>query len=575
MSSSFLDRRRFMAYCSSLGLSGTLFPGALYAEAAQVAEETDDPVITTDIIKHAEAIAGLSFDEEEREMMVDDLNDRLEDFEAIRALEMPNEVSPALVFQPQMVGPEPPPDDGPLDWSPPEVTRPASDEDLAYLPVTHLSALLRNGEVTATELTELYLRRLKRYDGKLNAVITYTEERARAQAAAADEELANGIYRGPLHGIPWGAKDLLAVEGYPTTWGAEPYRNQTIDHTAAAVRKLDEAGAILIAKLSLGALAWGDVWFDARTNNPWNLDQGASGSSAGPGAAVAAGLVGFAIGSETLGSIVSPSTRNGVTGFRPSFGTVSRDGAMVLSWSMDKLGPMARAAEDCALVYDALRGADPADPATVDAGFSFTPGTDVTTLRVGYLQQSFEAEYGNEEADAATLDVLRDLGVELHPLALPDDVPAGPIVATLWTEAAAAFDDLTRSEGIDTMVRQTRDAWPHVFRAARFMPAVEFIQMNRARTLLMERMRDTMAEVDVLVTPSFVGGTLQVTNLTGHPCVCVPNAFHPVDANGNSPRRSPGSITFVGQLYGDAAALQLARAFQQATDFHTRRPPLV
>ena len=564
-----------MAYCSSLGLSGTLFPGALYAEAAQVAEETDDPVITTDIIKHAETIAGLSFDEEEREMMVDDLNDRLEDFEAIRALEMPNEVSPALVFQPQMVGPDPPPDDGPLDWSPPEVTRPASDEDLAYLPVTQLSALLREGEVTATELTELYLRRLKRYDGKLNAVITYTEERARAQAAAADEELANGIYRGPLHGIPWGAKDLLAVEGYPTTWGAEPYRNQTIDHTAAAVRKLDEAGAILIAKLSLGALAWGDVWFDARTNNPWNLDQGASGSSAGPGAAVAAGLVGFAIGSETLGSIVSPSTRNGVTGFRPSFGTVSRDGAMVLSWSMDKLGPMARAAEDCALVYDALRGADPADPATVDAGFPFTPTTDVTTLRVGYLQQSFEAEYGNEEADAATLDVLRDLGVELHPLALPDDVPAGPIVATLWTEAAAAFDDLTRSGGIDTMVRQTRDAWPHVFRAARFMPAVEFIQMNRARTLLMERMRDTMAEVDVLVTPSFVGGTLQVTNLTGHPCVCVPNAFHPVDANGNSPRRSPGSITFVGQLYGDAAALQLARAYQQATDFHTRRPPLV
>ena len=567
-----------MAYCSSLGLSGTLFPGVLYAETEQVAEQTDDdepPQITVEHIEKAEALAGLSFNEMEREMMVDDLNDRLEGFEAIRDLEMPNEVLPAFVFQPQMVGPAPPPDDGPLDWSPPAVTRPASDEDLAYLPVTHLSALIRTGEVTATELTQLYLRRLKRYDDKLNAVITYTEDRARAQAAAADEELANGIYRGPLHGIPWGAKDLLAVEGYPTTWGAEPYREQTIDHTATAVRKLDDAGAILIAKLSLGALAWGDVWFDARTNNPWNLDQGASGSSAGPGAAVAAGLVGFAMGSETLGSIVSPSTRNGVTGFRPSFGTVSRDGAMVLSWSMDKLGPMARAAEDCALVHDALRGADPADPATVDAGFPFTPASDVTTLRVGYLQQSFEAEYGNAAADAETLDVLRDLGVELHPMALPDDVPAGPIVATLWTEAAATFDALTRSRGIDAMVRQTRDAWPHVFRAARFMPAVEFIQLNRARTLLMEQMRETMAAVDVLVSPSFVGGALQVTNLTGHPCVCVPNAFHPVDANGNSPRRSPGSITFVGQLYGDAAVLQLARAYQAATDFHTRRPPLV
>lgn len=575
MPSSFLDRRRFVAYCSSLGLSGTLFPGALYAQAAEVAEDTDDPVITTDIIKAAEVIAGLSFSEEEREMMVDDLNDRLEDFEAIRALEMPNEVLPAFVFQPQMVGPAPPPDEGPLDWSPPEVTRPASDEDLAYLPVTQLSALLRAGEVTATELTELYLRRLKQYDDTLNAVITYTEERARAQAAAADEELANGTYRGPLHGIPWGAKDLLAVEGHPTTWGAEPYRDQTIDHTAAAVRKLDEAGAILVAKLSLGALAWGDVWFDARTNNPWNLDQGASGSSAGPGAAVAAGLVGFAIGSETLGSIVSPSTRNGVTGFRPSFGTVSRDGAMVLSWSMDKLGPMARAAEDCALVHDALRGPDSADPATVEAGFPFTPDTDVAALRVGYLKQSFSAEYGNAEADAQTLEVLRGLGVELHPMTLPDEVPAGPLVATLWTEAAATFDDLTRSGGIDTMVRQSRDAWPHVFRTARFMPAVEFIQINRARTLLMERMRDTMADVDVLVTPSFVGGTLQVTNLTGHPCVCVPNAFHPVDDNGSSPRRSPGSITFVGRLYGDAAPLQLARAYQEATDFHRRRPPLV
>ena len=579
-SQSLVDRRRFMAYCSTLGLSGTLFPGALYAEAQRAADspindDEEEGPITVEIIEKAEKIAGLSFNEMERDMMVQDLNERLQGFEAVRELQIPNEVPPALTFDPRIGGATPLPDNGPIEWEPPSVSRPDSDVDLAFLPVTKLSALLRQGDVTATELTELYLRRLKRYDGKLKAVITLTEERAREQAARADEELANDEWRGPLHGIPWGAKDLLAVEGYPTTWGATPYKDQVIDHTAAAVRKLDEAGAILVAKLSLGALAWGDVWFDDRTNNPWNLDQGASGSSAGSGAAVSAGLVGFALGTETLGSIVSPASRNGVTGFRPSFGMVSRDGAMALSWTMDKVGPMARSAADCALVFDVIRGYDTADPATVEAGFSFDSSPDISGMRIGYLKDSFDAEYGNEQADAETLSVLRELGAELEPVAWPDDLPSGPLVGTLWTEGAAAFDDLTLSRGIDDMVRQTQDAWPHVFRTARFMPAVEFIQINRARTLLMRRVHEIMRDFDVVVTPSFVGGTLQITNLTGHPCVCIPNAFHPVENNnGNGARRSPGSITFVGRLYRDGAPLALAHAYQEQTDFHERRPPL-
>lgn len=558
-----------MAYCSALGLSSTLFPGALYAEASREAE--DNRPITTETIARAEVIAGLSFTEEEREMMVEDLTERLKDFAALRALELPNEVPPAMRFDPLM-GREMPaaPEEVP-GWEPAPVERPESDTDLAFMTVAELAYLLREREVTSRELTELYLERLSRYDPQLEAVVTFTEERAREQAARADDELDRGDWRGPLHGIPYGAKDLLAVEGYPTTWGAMPYREQTIDTTAAVIEKLDEAGAVLTAKLTLGALAWGDVWFDGRTNNPWNLDQGASGSSAGSGAAVAAGCVAFALGSETLGSIVSPATRNGVTGFRPSFGAVSRHGAMVLSWTMDKLGPMARSAEDCALVYDVLRGEDPRDPSTVDAPFAFQPDVDVRSLRVGVIEEAFRE---TSEADHETLAVLEELGVELEPLELPVDLPVDAMLMTLWVEAAAAFDELTRSRGIDEMVRQETDAWPHVFRTARFVPAVEFLQAQRARTRLVERMAEAMAGIDVFVSPSFEGGALSITNLTGHPCVCLPNEFNPFEDDERSVRRQPGSITFIGGLYRDDAALSLAHAYQQATDFHRKRPPL-
>lgn len=567
------DRRSFLAYFSAAGLGGTLFPGTLYARVAGV--PLDD--ITVEDVAHAEALAGLSFTPEEREMMLGDLQERLEGFAELRALEMPNSVAPATVFDPRVGGARLPDAEGSLQWAPPEgVARPPSDQDLAFMTVAELAALLRSGQVTSTELTELSLRRLRTYDPVLEAVVTLTADRARREAARADEEIAAGEWRGPLHGIPYGAKDLLAVEGYPTTWGAAPYQDQTIAETAAVVDKLEAAGAVLVAKLTLGALAWGDVWFGGTTKNPWNVEQGSSGSSAGPGSAVAAGLVGFAIGSETLGSIVSPSTRNGVTGHRPTFGAVSRHGAMTLSWTMDKLGPMARSAEGCALVFDAIRGADARDPATVAMPFPYRQDLDVRDLRVGYLAEAFEGDYDNREADQETLRVLRDVvRLELQPVRLPDDLPVGAMLTTLEVEAAAAFDALTRSRGIDEMVRQSKDAWPHVFRTARFVPAVEHVQMQRARTLLAQRTHAALEEVDVFVAPPYRMGTLGITNLTGHPCVCVPNAFRRVeDQPSSSPRRQPASVTFLGPLYRDAEVLAVAHAYQQATDFHRRRPPI-
>lgn len=567
-----IDRRQFVQACSGLGLTG-LFPGALYA---QVAEEDEESPITTDHVAAAETIVGLSFTEEERKLLVENLNENLDQYEAMREQDLPNARAPASTFDPRRGGaeiPEVSPSEDGATVSLPSLDRPSTDEDLAFASIPELAHLLRTRQVTSVGLTELFLDRLRRYDGDLNAVITYTEERALDAARQADEQLEAGEWRGPLHGIPYGAKDLLAVEGYKTTWGATPYKDQQIDQTATVIQALDEAGAVLVAKLSLGALAWGDVWYEATTKNPWNLDQGSSGSSAGPAAAVSAGCVPFAIGSETLGSIVSPSTRCGVTGHRPTFGAVSRHGAMALSWTMDKLGPIARSGLDCALVYDVLRGADPDDPVSVDAPFPFDASRGVENLHVGYLKEAFSGDYDNQSADQETLDVLRELGVEMTPVAWDPEVPVGALLNTLDVEAASAFDELTRSGGIDEMVRQGEDTWPNVFRTARFVPAVEHTQMSRLRVDLMERAHAVMQDLDVLVSPSFEGGTLGITNLTGHPCVCLPNALRPAE-EGPDVRRQPGSISFIAPLYQDHKALTLAHAVQQETDVHTRRPPI-
>ncbi len=414
----------------------------------------------------------------------------------------------------------------------------------------------------------MYLNRLKEYGPKLECVITLTEELAMEHARRADAEIAAGRYRGPLQGVPWGAKDLLAARRYKTTWGAKPFQDQVIDEDATVVKRLEDAGAVLVAKLALGALAWGDVWYGGETRNPWKLEQGSSGSSAGPASATAAGLVGFAIGTETWGSIVSPATRCGVTGLRPTFGRVSRHGAMALSWSMDKIGPMCRSVEDCALVFEAIYGPDGKDLSVVDAAFNWDAEYPVKRLRVGYLSSAFEDDRDDEEwkaHDEATLATLRSLGFQLVPIELPD-LPIDSLSFILSAEAGAAFDQLTRSDRDDLLVRQVRNAWPNVLRQSRLIPAVEYIQANRIRTLAMNAMAELMSRVDVYVTPAFGGGNLLLTNLTGHPCVVLPNGFR---EDG-----TPTSITFMGKLFGEAEVLALARAYQEATGFHRKHPTL-
>jgi len=439
---------------------------------------------------------------------------------------------------------------------------PEDIEGLAFWTVRDLAELIRTRQITSTELTGLYLERLKRHGSTLECVITLTEERALEQAARVDEELASGTYRGLLHGIPYGAKDLLAVKGYRTTWGAEPYREQTIDETATVIKKLDEAGAVLIAKLTLGALAWGDVWYGGVTKNPWNLEQGSSGSSAGSASATSAGLVAFSIGTETWGSIVSPCTRCGVTGLRPTFGRVSRTGAMALSWSMDKIGPICRSVEDCAIVFDVIHGPDGADPTIVDAPFRYEYDEDIHALRIGFLPEDFERDDYYHESDSIALGVLREMGIDLIPIELPD-YPIYPLGLILSAEAAAAFDELTMSGRDDLLVRQIRNAWPNNFRTARFIPAVEYIQANRIRAMIMRDME--RLDVDIYISPSF-GENLLLTNLTGHPCVVLPSGF---DDDGN-----PVSITFIGQPFEEGKLLAFARAYQERTGFHLKHPPL-
>lgn len=571
-----MDRRGFVRALSSgtagAGAAWALFPGALWAQVRQTGE------ITPEAVDRAARIVGLSFTESEREALLARLRNQRESYLRIRDVELGPEIPPSLTFDPGAFLPSEDSDGGypsspepsPSTLSSPRPTvdapdpsgRPASDDDLAYLSIFQLGALLRGGEVTAVELTELYLDRLRRHGPDLECVVTLTPELAREQARRADEELARGEDRGPLHGIPWGAKDLLAVRGYPTTWGAAPFRDQSFDYDATVVRRLEDAGAILVAKLTLGALAMGDVWYGGRTRNPWNPVRGSSGSSAGSAAATAAGLVPFALGSETLGSIVSPATRCGVTGLRPTFGRVSRHGAMPLSWSMDKIGPLARSVEECALVLEAIHGADGRDPSARTVPFSPTPDRPPSELRLGYYRAGFEEE--GSVFDRRALGVLRDMGLDPVPVELPRDLPVDALDTILDAEAAAAFDALTRSDRDDALVRQDEGAWPDVFRAARFIPAVEYLQANRIRTRLLREVEASLEEIDVFVTPSFADPVLLMTNLTGHPATVVPNGF---DDDG------PVSITFVGRLWGEAALSAVSGAYQEETGFHRRRPP--
>ncbi len=552
-------------------------------------EEIDEPPFISSTVAEAQKLFGLRFDEAKRDSMMDGLVSNLENYSRLRELEIGNEVVPALQFNPLLAGSLPEPVQHPIDWKLPEsVDLPEHREELAFFPIEKLAVLIRERKISSLELTELYLERIRRYDDQLKVVVTLTPELARRQARQADEELAQGIYRGPLHGIPYGTKDLLALEGYPVTWGSVPYRDQTIGETAVVIRKLEEAGAVHLAKLSLGELAWGDVWFGGRTLSPWNTEFGSSGSSAGSSSATAAGLVAFAIGSETLGSIVSPSTRNGVTGLRPTYDRVSRQGAMALSWSMDKLGPITRSAHDAALVFSAIHGplkrpelseggsstgAMPSGIITTgllptgvyDLPFNYDPEFDFAGLKIGYEKSAFESEYAYKNYDAEVLRVLESLGADLVPISLPE-MPYAALRMILSIEAAAAFDELTHSGRDSLMVRQIKNAWPNVFRTARFVPAVEYIQANRARTLLMHQMHEAVSGVDVYVTPSFAGNNLIITNLTGHPSIAVPTGF-------DQETGLPASITFSGHLFDEGTILALARAYQSVTDHHRQIPP--
>jgi Asp-tRNA(Asn)/Glu-tRNA(Gln) amidotransferase A subunit family amidase len=532
---------------------------------ATLAQQEEEPAIKKENVAAAEKIIGMEFSEEEQDSMLDELNDNLKNYLKLRELNPDNSVPPALLFNPIPVGLKFEKRQSQLKLSPPEnKTIPSNFEELAFYSVRDLAELIRTRKVTSIQLTKMYLERLKKYDPQLHCVITLTEDLALEQAKQADAEIAAGKYRGPLHGIPYGAKDLLAVKGYQTTWGAMPYKDQYIDQDATVIKKLREAGAVLVAKLTMGALAWGDVWFGGKTRNPWNLEEGSSGSSAGSASAVSAGLVAFAIGTETWGSIVSPSTRCGDSGLRPTFGRVSRSGAMALSWSMDKIGPICRTVEDCAIVFDAIRGSDGLDQSVTDFPFQYDSNFDLTRLRVGYLKSEFEEDTSFAKTNEATLDQLKSMGVELIPIKLPD-IPVYSISFILSAEAAAAFDELTLSGRDSLMVRQVKNAWPNVFRASRFIPAVEYIQANRIRYELIQKMAQLMEKVDLYVAPSFETNLL-LTNLSGHPCVVVPNGFNE--------EGSPTSISFTGRLYDEGKLLAFAKAYQDATDFHKKHPPL-
>ena len=621
-----LDRRGFLSACSSIGIASPLFPGILYTLVAQAQEpestdQSKPPKITPEMIDAAAVMAGIGpFTVEQKQMMLDGLVDNNGSYKAIRKLKLPNSVAPAYVFHPLPAGVTLPSGNrNEISFVPVGIVHdaPARIEDLAFATVAELSGLLRERKVTSLALTKMYLDRLKHYDATLHFLTNLTEDRALAQAKIADTEIAAGKYRGPLHGIPWGAKDLLAVKGYPTTWGAAGYEHQVIDEDATVVERLDAAGAILVAKLTLGALAMGDVWYGGRTRNPWNPQQGSSGSSAGPASAVAAGCVGFAIGSETLGSISSPSTRCGTTGLRPTFGFVPRTGAMALSWTMDKLGPIARSAEDCALVLQAIHGPDGKDASVAPAEFNWAGVGDWHSLRIGYLKSEFDplqplkldvSEAGetpekkkdrekrnaeqtasharrayDQRYDLAALDKLRAMGVQLIPVQLPK-LPYGAMTNLLTAEAAAAFDDLTLSGRDKLLTAQGPEDWPNLFRAARFYPAVEYIQANRARTLAVQQVSALFNEVDIIVTAT-TGMQLVATNLTGHPALIVPNGLRGEDApkppkiddGENDDIGGPGtpvSLTFLAGHYRDAQLAAFGHAYQQATDFQKQHPKL-
>jgi len=586
------DRRHFLKALPAAVAAGIAAPA--------LAQQAQQQRIDLETLDCAEKIFGIDFGKVEDEAALRGVNTNLGNYEQLRALDIPLDTEPAITFRPYLPGKQPKPGATPgaklkLSTAPPAARR-GSIEDLAFLPATALAGLIARREVSSTDLTKMYLARLEKHGPRLNCVVTLTKDLALEQAAAADREIKGGRYRGPLHGIPWGAKDLFATKGIPTTFGAAPFQKQVLNYDATIVERLRDAGAVLVAKLSMGALAQGDQWFGGRTRNPWNPERGSSGSSAGPGSATAAGLVGFSIGTETRGSIISPAAETGVVGLRPTYGRVSRHGAMALSWTMDKIGPMCRTVEDCVVVFNAIYGPDGRDSTVVDAAFTWTPDVALSKLKIGYIPREFEppappAAPGEGRGDAAgrgegggrgrgaatpeerqrleerskvlnaALEVYRKAGAKLEPIELPGTRIASTIGFILNTEAAAAFDDLTRTPEI---ADPSLNTWPNSFRTHRFVPAVEYIRAQRARTLLMRQMDELMSKYDVLIT-STNSQSLGLTNLTGHPAVALKAGFV---------NNTPVEIMVTGRLYDEATMLRVALAYERATTWHTMHPTL-
>lgn len=518
------------------------------------------------VIEKSLQLIDLDFTEQELDSMLDDVKQNTRIYENMHKQFPPNNLPYPFAFNPAPYGFKIPQNQQKVVWDIPKNTvLPTNRNDLAFYSIPQLASLIKNKKISSTELTTFFLNRLKKWGDTLECVITLTEELAMQQAKQADIDLTKGIYRGPLHGIPYGLKDLFAVKGYRTTFGSTPYKDQVIDENAYVYTKLKEAGAVLCAKLSLGALAYDNIWFGGFTRNPWNLAQGSSGSSAGSAAATVAGLLPFAIGTETLGSIISPSTRTGATGLRPTFGTVSRSGAMVLCWSLDKIGPICRSAEDAAIVYHFIHGTDEKDAGSVNHAFNFNGKQDIKKLRIAFADNYFQ-RLPKDAMEWSVLEAYRAMGVELIPVQFPDSLYAFNMVSlVLNAESAAAFDELTRDNRDDLIERQDKDFWPNSFRTARLIPAVEYINANRYRYKLMEGLHSFMQNYDVVIVPTYMGRQLSMTNLTGHPAVVLPMGF-------NKPGL-PQSITLLGNLYDEASILVAAKAFQQVTDHHQQHPP--
>ncbi len=563
-----LNRRTFVKLLPAMGAAGLGASRLAPAAIAQQQQPQQPQRITKEMLRSAEQIIGIELTDAHETMALSGVNNNLGNYETLRKLDIPLDTEPAFSFHPLRPRKKFAVKLGRIRASRIEAPKFTSVEDLAFATATELSELVRTRRVSPLELTKMYLARLKKYGPRLLCVVTLMEEAAIKQAEQAEGEIRRGKYRGPLHGIPWGAKDLFATKDAPTTWGAEPFQNQMIDMDATVVEKLREAGAVLVAKLSMGALAQGGRWFKGMTRNPWQIEEdrtGSSGSSAGSASATSAGLVGFTLGTETLGSIISPSSRCGVVGLRPTYGRVSRYGAMGLSWTMDKIGSICRGVEDCALALDAIYGPDGHDVTVTDTPFNWSPDTSLAKMRIGYLKAEFEQ--GNEDRKVvyrAALDALTKAGAKLEPMELPR-FPTQSLRIILVAEAAAAFDDITRDGRVNQLSGQSPNDWPNTFRTSRFIPAVEYIRAQRARTLLAREMDKLMSQWDVFVSPAPGSASLTVTNLTGHPAVAVPCGF----VNG-----LPQAIMFTGGLYDEAAPLRVALAFERATEWHTRHPKL-